>query len=249
MRAVLLSDKKTGSTFVQYAINSHPDLTCYDEMFIIKHGDRRRRGQFLYKTMKKEKNFSIVQYLDWLYSQEKNVCFRLMYPHDVHWGVLSYIIKRKIPIIHLVRENHFKKVISKYTYGKVMSENIDIKPEQIIRSMKESINNLKKYRKKLSGYKNVFEIKYEDMVTDIDGELNINKIKNLGGSNITSNVVSYMNEDYCKMICDLFDVEYRRLYSNVTKKNKIDVFNCLKNKNKIRKVMKSNNLDHYLEMK
>ena len=247
MKAVLLSDKKSGSTFVQYAISSHPDLTCYDEMFLIKHGDRKRRGQFLYKTMHKEKNMNVKQYLEWLYKQTPNVCFRLMYPHDIHYNVLNHIINMKIPIIHLVRRNSFKKVISSYTGGVVMNEKIDINPNRLISLIKAAENRMGKYKKILKGYSLIHEIIYEDMISSVDGELDMNKIKKLGGSNIQSNVISYMNEKYSKMICELFGVEYKQLYSNVTKKNKENIIDCLVNKQKIINVLKSNKFDHFLE--
>jgi len=248
MKAVLLCDKKTGSTFVQYAINSHPDLVCYDEMFLIKHGDRKRRGQFLYKTMKKEKKMNIEKYLDWLYSQDTNVCFRLMYPHDVFYGVLPHIMKNKIPIFHLVRENHFKKVISKYTLGNIMGEKIDIKANSVISGIKESMSKVIKYENKLKNYPYVYKIVYEYMIGSVDGELNIDKIKRLGGSNIQSNVISYMNDVYSKMICDVFNVEYKQLYSNVTKKNKENIIDCLYHKKKIIRALKSHKFDNFLEI-
>jgi len=249
MKAVLLSDKKTGSTFVQYAMDSHPDLECYDEMFLIKHGNRKRRGQTLFKTMKKEKKMSVDQYLKWLYSQSSNVCFRLMYPHDMHYNVLPQIMKMNIPIIHLVRENHFKKVIAKYTGGKIMNEKIDIKPIDLIYSIKESINRVKKYESKLKNYPHVFKIKYEDMIDSVDGEINMKKVKKLGGSNIKSNVISYMNKGYSKMICDIFGVDNRDLYSNVTKKNKENILDCLIYKKKIKRALRSHKMSHYLENK
>jgi len=248
MKAVLLSDKKTGSTFVQYAIGSHPELICYDEMFLIKHGNRKRRGQLLYKTMRKEKKMGVKQYLDWLYSQNENVCFRLMYPHDVFHKVLPYIMEMKIPIIHLVRQNHFKKTISKYTLGKVLNEKINIRPDQVISGIKESINRKNRYERILKNYPYVHKIKYENMIGSVSEELNINKVKKLGGSNITSNVISYMNKDYSKIICDLFGVEYKQLYSNVTKKNKENIFECLTYKRKIKRVLRSHKFEQYLEM-
>jgi len=248
MKAVLLSDKKTGSTFVQYAISSHPDLICYDEMFLIKHGDRKRRGQLLYKTMHKEKKMDVKQYIEWLYKQEENVCFRLMYPHDVYYNVLDHIMSKNIPIIHLIRENHFKKVISKYTLGRVMDEKIDIKANQLISGMKDSIYRTKRYRKILSRYQYVYEIVYEDMIGSVDGELDIDKVKKLGGSNIQSNVISYMSEDDSKMICDLFKVEYKQLHSTVTKKNREDIFECLVHKKKIVRALQSHKFEHFLEM-
>jgi len=75
--AVILSDKRTGSTFLQEALDSHPDITALDEMFMVYDKESERRGYKLYRSL--QKSMTISEYLDWIASKGNNTIFRLMY--------------------------------------------------------------------------------------------------------------------------------------------------------------------------
>ena len=38
---VIFCGKRTGSTFLQEALNSHPQIVCYDEMFMLSRKIRK----------------------------------------------------------------------------------------------------------------------------------------------------------------------------------------------------------------
>ena len=61
---IVLANKRTGSTFLQEALNSHPSIRCYDEMFMIKTRLKQRRGGILYKTKKEENEMGKKEYID-----------------------------------------------------------------------------------------------------------------------------------------------------------------------------------------
>jgi hypothetical protein len=62
--AIILAGKRTGSTFLQEVLNSHPNITCYDEMFMKYNKNKKRRGQFLYEFMRKDKGMNINEYIN-----------------------------------------------------------------------------------------------------------------------------------------------------------------------------------------
>lgn len=62
---IVLSDKRTGSSFLMEALSSHKNIKCYDEMFLSKITKTgKRRNQYLYAYMKKKYKYNISQYLD-----------------------------------------------------------------------------------------------------------------------------------------------------------------------------------------
>ena len=64
MNFIVLAAKRSGSTFLQEALSSHPNIKCYDEMFMLKSTKTgKRRGQYLYPYMKKHHNHNVKQYI------------------------------------------------------------------------------------------------------------------------------------------------------------------------------------------
>jgi hypothetical protein len=62
---VVLSDKRTGSSFLMEALSSHKNICCYDELLLNKSTKTgKRRDQWLYAYMKSKYKYNISQYLD-----------------------------------------------------------------------------------------------------------------------------------------------------------------------------------------
>lgn len=245
---VVVADKRTGSTFLQEALSSHPNIKCYDEMFMIRGAKKtgKRRGQFLYRHMKQNHKYNINKYLDWIYDikPKKSVGFRLMYPQDAHWKALDVIMKRNIPIIHLIRENLLKMVLSKQTKGIFEVEEIKFDPEKIIADMKNHENKQKQYFKKLKGYKNLLDLKYEEIIGRTEGERG--ETKKFGAFNLQSGLTTYMPPEISYKICNFLDEDEQELFCNVTKKNKNDPWLYIKNKDEIKEALKKNGYERWI---
>jgi len=63
---VVVADKRTGSSFFQEALSSHPNIKCYDELFMIRGAKKtgKRRGQYLYRHMKQTESMDIGGYIN-----------------------------------------------------------------------------------------------------------------------------------------------------------------------------------------
>lgn len=240
---VIFCDKRTGSTFLQEALNSHPQIVCYDEMFM-KIKNRKRRGQVLFKAMKNEQGMNVQKYINWLYEQEKNksTLFRLMYVHNKNFKVLPVIKQMKLPIIHLVRENGVAKSISKHTKKKGQGETIRIQPEKILQEVKNNEQRIQQYRKELKKYSNHIEIKYDQMFGTTEGDPE--NIEKYGAFNIVSNQVTYLAPEVCEKICNILEVDYFDMYSHVTKRNPYDLSERISNYDEVKKFFKNKNYGH-----
>jgi hypothetical protein len=213
MNAVILCNKRTGSTFLQEAMDSHPAIKAFDEMFMVYDKETERRGHKLYRTMRND--YTITEYLDWLYLQtdKPNTVFRLIYEHNDYWTVMPHI--RQSPIIHLLRDpvdvtvSHFCKLSKpdERVYA-------DPKMFKLMLGLERNIQN--NYRKAIKHHNKVLEIRYEDVIGHREGERE--NISNVGMLNIRSDQVTYLKEGINKKICDFMEVDNIPMHSNVTKK-------------------------------
>ncbi len=245
---IVLADKRTGSSFLQESLSNHPRIKCFDEMFIIRGSKKtgKRRGQYLFRHMKSTKKMKISEYLDWLYDTKpnKSVGFRLLYPQDTHWKVLPVIMKKNIPIIHLIRENLLAMVLSKQTKGIFEVKEQYFDPKKIIADMKNHENKQKEYFKKIEKYNNVLNLKYEDIIGRTEGEKG--ETKKFGAFNLTSNMITYIPMEISEKICNFLNKEPMELYSNVTKKNSNNPWDYVKNKNELKDVLKKGGYDKWI---
>lgn len=248
MNFVVYADKRTGSSFFMECLNSHPDVMCYDEMFMIRGGLKKRRGQFLYKYKKsesKKKNYGINDYLDFLYSdKEKSSGFRLMYPQDDYFKVMPFIKKRDLPVIHLIRKNTLKMVMSKKTKGIFKPTKSYYNPDSLIADIKNHKRKERLARKQLKGYDKKITVYYEDMIGRSEGEKG--DVKKFGAFNLKSNMTTYLDEKISIDICKFLNIEERELFCNVTKKNSNNVWDYIQNEKEVKKALKDNGYEDML---
>jgi hypothetical protein len=215
MEAVIFSNKRTGSTFLQEALDSHPDINAFDELFLVSTKEIQRRNVRLYKTMKQLEGYSIPKYLNWIASKGKNTVFRLMYNQNETWNVFPHIKDRKMKIIHLKRDpvDIVISILCKFSEG---NDGVKVRKgefEQMLNSYRELQN---KYDKKLSGYDGLLEINYKDLFGKVEGERS--NIENVGQFNIRSDQETYLNEKVNFEICKFLNVKPLPMKSKITKK-------------------------------
>jgi len=123
---VLLSLKRSGSTYLVSALNNHKDVTCAGEIFKYNEPLRIINPEFSYFNSRNENLNSkflhftnrgklVNRHLDKIYDQNSNSIFgfKLM-PRQIQRFPESknYIIKHKIPAILLIREQYLERMIS-----------------------------------------------------------------------------------------------------------------------------------------
>ena len=166
--------------------------------------------------MKKEKNMSIRKYLEWISEKDKYVFFRLMYPQDERWNVLSIILRENIPIIHLTR-NIFSKSMSRMLKGVGPDDTIKINHNSLAAEMARSKHRIERYNKILSKSKSpVLKFKYENIIGHTEGL--INNEKQFGAFNVMSDQKTYLNTKESKQITNLLGLPEFNFYTNVTKR-------------------------------
>lgn len=244
---VILGGKRSGSTMLQEALNSHPDITCFDELYLIRDvATGKRRGQFLYRYMNKTKKMSHKQYLDFVYGSVKKeaIGFRYLYPHDEKFNVLPLMLKSNIKVIHLIRENAFKHTMSKLT-RKIYNEGPkEYNSDVILYQIRKYEDKQKDFKRKLKGYKHVLNLSYENIIGRTEGE--IDNIIKYGAFNLKSDQVTYLTPDTSSSICEFLGVGNQELFTNVTKKNRKDVWDYIKNSDVIKKALIKNGYGDFI---
>ncbi len=244
---VILCPKRSGSTFLQEALNSHPQIICHDEIFMNNKKIRKRRGQVLFRIKKSEEGMNVNQYLDWVNGQDpdKSTLFRLIYLHDSKHKVLDEIMKKKIPVIHLTRENLFQKELSRVTKGRELGEKVDVDTKTALDQMRNERKNNNEYRKKLKNYKSKIEVNYENMIGETEGDQE--SVKKYGAFNIVSNQITYLDEKVGRKICKLLEVDYYPMWTYVSKRNPWNMEDIVRNYDEVKKKLKSTEFSHLVE--
>lgn len=124
---ILLATQRTGSTWVQEMLNSHPGVKVYNEFFLRgakgtpqwKPNDIEFANAFLEERARPPKavtrRYWTVKFLDRIFDQPtvRVVGFKLMYDQALYSPeVLLYAAVRRIAVIHLVRRNLLDVVVS-----------------------------------------------------------------------------------------------------------------------------------------
>jgi len=242
---IMLTAKRTGSTFLMEALNSHSNVTCYDEMFMRTRGKKeKRRGQYLYGYMKTKKNMNYKQYINWLFENDGAISFRLMYPHlTKHKKVINVITADKIPVIHLTRKNYLAHYLSSQTKK---TEKVNIDTGTIVKSMASLKSRELHHLKQLKGNQVPYiEIDYDDLFGSVEG--NKDNIKNYGAFNIKSDQITYINKQTSKKICDFMEVDFKVLYSNVTKRNSWNIWDHIQNDKQVRKTIGKSDFSYLIK--
>ena len=119
---VVLTTNRSGSVWVMSTLNSLPHVTAQGELFLprARVSERRWDSDFACPRFIETKSerlafrpFSIFSYLNDLYNRPGTVGFKLMYAQlGLYPEILAYLIKHRVPIVHLVRRNHLDVVLS-----------------------------------------------------------------------------------------------------------------------------------------
>lgn len=260
---ILIANKRTGSTFLQEAISSHPEAFCFDEMFLVRSKSTVKRQGTLIYTQKRNKElekfdglrdkdgnvqeYTIKEYLEWLSDKHKNkkTGVRVVYPQLDHWRELcGLVLTDNIPLIHLIRQNYFEQAMSYHTRTQsknhIRKRKIDI--DQLIWRINKIEQDTKFYRNFFKGNRYYVEVYYEKLFGKTTGKEN--GIKKRGSFNIESNQLTFISPYYKKRLCDFLKVRTKDLYSNVTKRTSWNVWDYIENEKQVKEALEKENIKY-----
>lgn len=231
IRAIQLQNKRVGSTFLQKAIDSHPDIMGIDEVFVNMARKPGMRKSGFIPFLRSDVNDSgeyIEQVINKTY-EDKHTIFKLMYNQvNYHDGLYEYILKNKIPMIHLMRKNIVKQIISGMTAATTEHNALDISPKELKKMVKEAEALNIAWAKAFKDH-----IKLTLYYEDIIGEQEMDR--------------TYVAHDANVAICKFFGVTSYLLHADTKKKNKEDISVYLPNINEIRKEFKGGRFEWMIE--
>jgi len=185
---IILSSKRSGSTYLQQLLNSHPEIIVGGEIFNNSPGHVMEKEQ-IPEDKVKLKDSNPEEYLNWYFlSRNKDpvkfIGFRLFYEHgrsgrEVIWDILKNIPDFRI--IHLQRKNQLKQFLSLKLAKKTsqwLRQNTDkpIKYEPIFLKIKECRKYFRRQQRKTDrallffGKTKRLDISYEDLATNPNSE-------------------------------------------------------------------------------
>jgi LPS sulfotransferase NodH len=119
---VVFTTQRSGSTWVMSVLNTYEDVTGQGELFLRRPRSPERRwdsdfAHSRYVESKAEygrvRPFSTFRYLDAFFAQGPHVGFKLMYDQLRSYPeILVHLLRRRVRVVHLVRENHLDVLIS-----------------------------------------------------------------------------------------------------------------------------------------
>jgi hypothetical protein len=214
IRFVLLSTQRSGTTFLEHWLNSHPQVRCHSELFALNYPHQDGFAPYCNKTwlsrqfLRFYKNNpqsriaktllarQIAQFMEGTYSnsawpgprqrlaikklahqvknipKEKAAGFRLMYDHaESIPSIYQTLLKEKIHILHLIRKNKLKIILSSMIAGirNRSRSSVELSAIQVMVDTKSLLGALeklcaeeKKWREAFSNHNPYLEITYED---------------------------------------------------------------------------------------
>jgi Sulfotransferase family len=214
VRAIILTTQRTGSTFLVWCLDSHPDIDCAGELLIgvpEKPGQPGYRGPF--QKFYKLKN--IIKSGAWLPGHRMNRyfsggdakvrAFKVMYNHLKYPPSLRYLRDHEeIRVVHLRRQNLLKLYVSRLlmpqrrqvqTRSPVEPIWVRVDPSHAIASMRAAQRRHEDFAALFKNHARL-PISYETL---IDGQ--------------------YLNAETGRRICEFLGVTYRPMTAPLTKLN------------------------------
>jgi LPS sulfotransferase NodH len=187
---VVLTTQRNGSTWVMSVLNSLDGVSGQGELFLPRprSPDVRWDSGFAYpryveshEEVGRVRPFSVFRYLDRFYRTSPGaVGFKLMYSQVRSYPeTLAYLVRRRIPVVHLVRRNHLDVLISfavKREIGRAhiltggdrpANVRVELPTESLVRDLERLQRKHDVARKLLRGLRLThLEVSYEQLAAD-----------------------------------------------------------------------------------
>ena len=119
---VVLTTNRSGSEWMMSTLNRFPDVFAHSELFLPRPqvSEGKWNSDFAYPRFVESKvrglalrPFSVFSYLNTFYSMPGKVGFKLMYKQlGLYPEILAYLLKHRVRVIHLLRQNHLDVMLS-----------------------------------------------------------------------------------------------------------------------------------------
>lgn len=243
-KLIVVSQQRSGSTFLMKSLNSHPEVICEGELLIggnVPHLPILRNYRVpakLYRYIVARAWNPIRIFDNFLARNDAPVvAFKAMYNHLVSKRVRRYLKEHpEIRIIHLQRRNLLKQYVSKALLGYKRSRRWEphatkklpivstyISPESAIREMQKVLAQIREYTEFFSNHHTI-EVVYEDM---IDGKC--------------------LKEQIANDICDLLGIQKQPMCCDLVKVNPNRLELMVKNFDELSSALKNTQFEQYLD--
>ena len=210
VKFIILTTQRTGSTLLWKYLNGHPKIEGHGELFLPSHKSLDTYAMYKNQSYKRlflhyiSRKKNIEEYMNNLFDKKKQVeCigFKLMYS-QLFSELENWIINNHVSVIHLVRKNILKMIVSRITAKKrnlyhvnegetIPTIRIKLNPKKLIKNIKRISYEVNIYRKIFHGLPYI-EITYENFVSnrekcskDLSKFLGIDYIENLSIPSLT----------------------------------------------------------------
>lgn len=122
-RFLLLSTQRSGSSFLGTSLGSHPDITCFEEVFMPRNQGPRSFSTYRTASLRRRIEYliarrrTIFRFLDELYASVgpgQSVGFKFMYRQaQRHPEVIAWCERNDVRVVHLIRRNFLKILLSR----------------------------------------------------------------------------------------------------------------------------------------
>lgn len=196
-RFILLAARRSGTTLLLRSLDSHPQIQCYKRVFGLK-----RPLRYFFEFEKPGTPFfeyrsaSIKRQIDYIFRRKhligaflielyasvdgpKAVVVRIVYSQaDKYPEALEWAIENDVGIIHLIRENYLKSIVSHFTSkkrgeyhstSKVRPITVRLSPHLLKRRLTKRMKQVEKYQAMLKN-RRYCEVSYESFVANREVE-------------------------------------------------------------------------------
>jgi hypothetical protein len=147
---------------------------------------------------------------------------------DFHKGLYKFIVDNKLPIIHLMRRNLVKQVISGQNAATTKHDHIRITPDNLLLHVEKMDKLDDQWKNSFKGHEKL-TLYYEDII------------------GVKTNAFTFVEKDVNIAICDFFGVKALPLFTNTKKKNKNNVWTYLKNRKEVERIFKGTKYQWMIE--
>lgn len=188
---IILTSQRSGSAWLVSVLNNVEGVQAYGELFLGRPrptGAREWDSDFAHprfverdEDLPRRRPMATFAYLDQLWARPGLTGFKLMYSQLQQFPeIIPHLLRRRVPVIHLVRNNHLDVVVSgtlKDATGQAhplqgqqrRAATIEVRPDLLLRQMRDHRRNVATMRRvmRVLPLRQV-EIAYEDLAADAE---------------------------------------------------------------------------------
>ncbi len=192
---VIISQGRSGSTYLNDLLNDHPRLSSYGEFLLLE--DFKGIISYFYTFLQRKASPSKFSKTNFYESDV--IGFKLLYYQlDKNPDLLNFFKKRRVSVLHLIRKNFIRRHLSLviafnnnkfFTFKEENLKKVVVNCKKILSEMDSYSTEIKILSKRLRGQKRII-IYYEDLCKNKNKELGkIQKFLGVSVEKLSSNLI------------------------------------------------------------